>query len=251
MLYLLMFISLVGEGLAAAPEAAAKDLHLYAGAGLRQPLDQLVEEFQAETGHRVYTDFSGSGQLLTKIQAGVKGDVFIPGALFYIERLQKKGLVETYRPIVFHTPVIGVNVKQAHRITSFDDLAKPGIRLAMGDPKAMAFGRTTLNICEKSGRKAAILKNVTVYGATVKQLALYVAQGAVDAAIIGRSDAFQNRSRITMVDIPPEYFIPETVAAAVLKSTKDEHLADALCRYLSSDHGVSVFKTYGFLPLNK
>ena len=230
---------------------AAEDLHIFVGAGLRQPVDHLVKEFEGQAGNRVFVDYGGSGQLLTKIRAASKGDLFIPGALFYIEKLEKEGRIRSYRPIALHTPVIGVNVQQASRITRFEDLAGPGIRLAMGDPKAMAFGRTALAICEKSDMKAAILKNVAVYGATVKQLALYVSQGVVDAAIIGRADAFQNREKITIVPIPRDYFHSETIAAAVLQSTANPDLAGRLAAFLSSQHGVDIFQQYGFLPLEK
>jgi molybdate transport system substrate-binding protein len=229
--------------------AAAGELHIFVGAGLRQPVDRLVQAFESQTGHRVYIDYAGSGQLLTRIEASGQGDLFIPGALFYIEKLENAGKIRGYRPIVQHTPVIGVNLSQADRIKTFDDLARPGVRLAMGDPQAMAFGRTAMTICERSGQKDAILKNVTVYGATVKQLVLYVCQGSVDAAIIGRADAFQNRDRLAIVPIPPAYFQAEIIAAAALESTSSPELVAQLGAYLSSADAVLVFQQYGFLPL--
>jgi molybdate transport system substrate-binding protein len=231
--------------------SAAQELHIFVGAGLRQPVDQLVQEFEDQTEHRVFVDYGGSGNLMAKIAATSKGDLFIPGALFYIEKLKKAGKVRSSRPIAYHTPVIGVNARQVGRVTRFNDLAAPGIRLAMGDPKAMAFGRTALSICEKSGQKEAILKNVAVYGATVKQLAMYVSRGVVDAAIIGRADAFQNRDKITIVPIPQTFFQPETIAAAVLQSASDFDTAQALVNYLSNDHGITVFRQFGFLPMER
>lgn len=240
---------LVGMGLF--QTTSAGELHIFVGAGLRQPVDQLVSDFEGRTGHRVYIDYAGSGQLLTRIEASGKGDLFIPGALSYLEKLEKAGKVRSFRPIVQHTPVIGVNTARAGRIKSFADLAKPGVKVALGDPEAMALGRTAMTICERSGLKDAILKNVVVYGATVKQLTLYVSQGAVDAAIIGRADAFQNRDTITLVPIPPEYFQAEIIAVAILKSTSSPALADQLSDALSSDKGVAVFQQYGFLPLEK
>ncbi len=231
--------------------AMADELHMFAGAGLRQPVDELAKAFEEKTGHRVFIDYGGSGQLLTRIEASGQGDLFIPGALFYIEKLEKEDRVQSRHPIVLHTPVVGVNKARTDLISSFDDLAKPGVRLAMGDPKAMAFGRTAMAICEKSGKKDAILKNVVVYGATVKQLALYAGQGTVDAAIIGRSDAFQNKDKVAIVPVPPEYFQAETVAAAVLRSSSNPELAEELARFFSDENAVEVFEKHGFLPLEK
>ncbi len=49
-----------------------------------------------------------------------------------------------------------------------------------------------------------------------KHPALYVSQGSVDAAIIGRADAFQNQDRIRMVPIPKAYFHAEVIAGFLI-----------------------------------
>ena len=225
------------------------DLLLFAGAGMRQPTDHLVKVFQEETGHRVRVNYGGSGQLLSSILASGQGDLFMPGAFFYIQKLEKIGRVSSQQKLVAHTPVVGVNIHKAGLIRTFDDLAKPGLRLAMGDPKAMAFGRVARKILSRSPLEEVILNNVVVYGATVKQLALYVAEGDVDAAIIGRADAFQFKDRIQMVKIPSRYFHPETIAIAVLKGSKYPKVAMRFCHFLASKRGMGVFKEFGFLPL--
>jgi molybdate transport system substrate-binding protein len=230
---------------------SAAELHFFAGAGLRQPVDRLVEDFQQKTGHRVVVDYDGSGRLLARIIASGQGDLFMPGSFFYIEKLKAQGKIHSWQPVVAHTPVIAVNKSSAQQITKFEDLAKPGVRMALGDPKAMAFGKTALKILERSGLKDKILTNVVVYGATVKQLALYVAEGDVDASIIGRTDVFQFRDGVDMIPIPDEYFEAETVAAAVLTTATDLQAATALQDFVASPEAIKVFESFGFLPLKK
>jgi molybdate transport system substrate-binding protein len=233
-------------------ELSASEIHFFAGAGLRQPVDRLVEVFQERTGHRVVVDYGGSGRLLAKILASGQGDVFMPGSLFYLEKLKSLGKVKTVSPVVAHTPVIAVNRRKAGRVVQFEDLAKPGVRVALGDPKAMAFGKTAMEILERCGElKTKIIANVVVYGATVKQLALYVARGNVDASIVGRADAFQFRDRLVMVSIPSPYFESETVAVAVLSTAEDPDAATFLCDFLASPEAAAVFVSFGFLPLNE
>ncbi len=226
------------------------DLLLFAGAGLRQPTDHLIQNFEKETGHRVRVNYAGSGQLSTSILASGEGDLFMPGAFFYIEKLKKMGRVSSSKRLVAHTAVVGVNIHQSDLLNSFDDLAKPGIRLGMGDPKAMAFGRLAQKIIDRSPLKETIHKNVVVYAATVKQLALYVAQGNIDAAIIGRADAFQFRDEIKMIDIPKPLFQPETVAIAVLKSTTQLKAARRFSDFMATKKSLKVFKRFGFLALS-
>ena len=225
------------------------DLLLFAGAGLRQPTDQLIQTFQKETGNTVCVTYAGGGQLMSSILASGEGDLFMPGSFFYIEKLEKMGRIDSFKNVVAHTAVVGVNINKAGLIRSFDDLARPGLRLAMGDPKAMAFGRVARKILSRSPLKEAILKNVVVYGATVKQLALYVAQGDVDAAIIGRADAFQFQDRIQMVSIPAVYFEPETIVVAVLKNSTQRAAAYRFRDFMVSKQGIDVFENFGFLPL--
>jgi molybdate transport system substrate-binding protein len=231
------------------PNATSADLLLFAGAGIRQPTDQLIEQFKKETGHTIRVTYAGSGQLLSSILASGQGDLFMPGAFFYIEKLQKMGKIKSHHNLVAHTAVVGVNKKKETKIRTFDDLAKPGLRLALGDPKAMAFGRVADKILSRSSLKEEILENVVVYGATVKQLAMYVANGDADASIIGSADAWQFRDRIAMVPIPKDYFQPETIAIAVLKSTTAPEWALLFQDFMAKPSSISVFEHFGFLPL--
>lgn len=227
------------------------DLLLFAGAGLRQPTDQLIETFQEETGHAVRVTYAGSGQLMSSILASRQGDLFMPGALFYIEKLETMGWIESFQKVAAHTAVVGVNIRKADAVRAFDDLANPGLRLALGDPKAMALGRTAQTILSRSPQKEEILKNVVVYGATVKQLAMYVAQGDVDAAIIGRADAVQFKDRIRMIPVPEAYFQPETIAIAVLKGSRNLEAASRFCDFMASPTSIAVFEAFGFLALTE
>ena len=195
----------------------AAELRLYAGAGLKQPLDLVVDDFQKKTGHQVVVDYDGSGRLLTKLELTGQGDLFMPGEGFYIDKLSSSA-VHSRRTIVLRAPVIAVSRKHAGTITALADLARPGVRVGLGDPQAMALGKTAETILERSGLKAAVLKNTVVFAATVKQLALYAAESTVDAAIVGRPDALQFAETVDSIAIPRELYEPDTIAVAVLTS---------------------------------
>lgn len=88
--------------------AAAAELHLYAGAGLREPVEVVVSAFEKQSGHRVTVEYGGSGQLLTRINLTRAGDLFLPGSADYVERLRAQGRVAFSAPLVLHTPVMVV-----------------------------------------------------------------------------------------------------------------------------------------------
>ena len=225
--------------------AAAAELRLYAGAGLKQPLDLVVDDFQKKTGHQVVVDYDGSGRLLTKLELTGQGDLFMPGEGFYIDKL-RPGAVHSRRTIVLRAPVIAVSRKHTGTITALADLARPGVRVGLGDPQAMALGKTAETILKRSGLKAAVLKNTVVFAATVKQLALYAAEGTVDAAIVGRPDALQFSETVDSIAISRELYEPDTIAVAVLTSTVDQQAACALRDFLASAASRDVFVRFGF-----
>lgn len=232
----------------AALSAADTSLFLWCGAGLRQPVDEILADFQKQTGQQVNVEFGGSGKLLARYEATGQGDVFLPGSHFYVEKLAAKGNVTVSFPVVLHTPVVAVNKAKADQVKTFADLAKPGLRVGLGDPKAMALGRTAEDILKNSGLEQEILKNVVVRAATVKQLALYVIKGDVDAAIIARADVFQNKD-LSMIEIDSSWYTPEIVKAAVLKTSPHPDEARNLAEFLSSPAAIETFGKYGFLPV--
>ncbi len=232
------------------PAARARELHLLAGAGLRQPTDRLIKAFNKASKHKVYVDYGGSGQLMTRYLASRKGDLFMPGSLFYIDKLEERGLVSSVRLIVLHTPVLAVNRAKAGLVSGLADLARPGLRVGLGDPRAMALGRLAADILQRAGLAHKVAGNVVVRTATVKQLAFYVGQGFVDAAIIARSDAFLLRGQVKMLPISRRYFTPEFIGVALLKTSAAPEAARRLQEFLSSARARKVFQDFGFLPLS-
>ncbi len=240
---------LVALGAAFSAPASADEIYLLCGAGLRGPVDKLTSAFTKETGIDVKTEYGGAGKLLARLEATGEGDVYIPGSHFYVDKLKAEGSVESARPVVLHTPVVAVWRETDKTIEAFADLAEAGVRVGLGDPKAMALGRTAEQILRSSGMAGTILPNVVVRAATVKQLALYVKRGDVDAAIIGRADAVQFRDAVRMIDIDPEWYTPEIISVAVLKTSRNPEAARTFTDFMSSPAAVRVFEKHGFLPL--
>lgn len=245
---LMMAVALMA--VAGAP-AWGQELYAYVGAGLRPPVDVLIEAYTQKTGVTVKTEYGGSGQLLTRIGETGKGDLFIPGSTVYTDKLKEKGGVREEKILVLHGPVLAVANDKADTLQSFADLAKPGVKLGLGDPAAMALGRTADEILTRSGQGEAIARNVTVRAATVKQLALYVIDGNVDAAIIGAAEAAQSPGKFVVRAIPTDWYQAEYAPVAVLSTTTQPDAAAAFAAFLASDEGLAVFARYGFPPAKR
>lgn len=230
--------------------STAAELHLYAGAGLRVPVDEIVARFEKETGHRVRVEYGGSGQILTRFQLTQRGDLFLPGSADYVDKIRGEGQLKAAFPLVHHTPVMAVRKDKAAGITSFATLANSHLKLGMGDPQAIALGKSGEKLLELSGYGEPLREKVIVRSANIKQLVMYLLNGDVDAAVIGRTDAMKNKD--SLVILPTPKGTPDEIATlAVLKSSQQPDEAMALAGYFTSAQGIKVFTDMGYLPIEK
>ena len=162
----------------------AADLYLYAGAGLKEPVEKIVKQFEQNTGNKVTVEYGGSGQILARYNQVKTGDLFLSGSADYVEKLAQDNQVKAVEPLVLHIPVMAVRKDKSANIHSFKDLAESNLRLGIGDAKAMALGKGAEKIFELSGYQQALNEKVVVKAATVKQLMMYLLNGDVDAAVV-------------------------------------------------------------------
>ncbi|HDX1005749.1 TPA: molybdate ABC transporter substrate-binding protein [Pasteurella multocida] len=228
--------------------AQAAELYLYAGAGLKDPVEKIVKQFEKETGNNVTIEYGGSGQLLARYNTVKTGDLYLPGSSDYVEKLEKTGDVKESAPLVLHIPVMAIRKEKSAGIDSFKALAESNLRLGIGNSKAMALGKGAEKILELSGYQAQLNDKIVVKAATVKQLMLYLLNGDVDAAVVGRSGAWKVRDKVDLLPNPagtPE----EKVTIALLASTKHPKEAKQLLDLFNSEQGVKYFVDEGFLPI--
>lgn len=226
-----------------APALAGDTVLVFAGAGMRKPLDAIAARFEAQSGIRVVHDYEGSGRLASKIMAGQKPDVFIPGAKKWAALLKEKGYVTRWFGLARHIPVILTPAGNS-KVNSLADFAKPGVRLVLGDGKACAIGRVGARVLKNAGLDESSL-NVAARGVTVKQLVRWVEFGNADATIAWHADGFGN-DKVRIVTIPEEVNCSDIIPACTMATAPH---ADAAARYLAylAAHGGPIFAKAGFL----
>ena len=230
--------------------ASAAEIHLYAGAGLKEPVEKIIKQYEAESGNTVTVEYAGSGQLLARFNATHSGDLYLPGSADYIDKLaaDNPAAVVARAPIALHIPVLAIRKDKSAGIDSYAALAKSDLRLGIGDSKAMALGKGAEKILALSGHEKALEEKIVVRAATVKQLMLYLLNGDVDAAIVGRAGAWKQRDKLDILPNPPG--TPEEhITIALLGTSKEREAAQALFDLFKSPQGIAAFTDDGFLPL--
>lgn len=237
-----------GNGLAA-------DLTVFSGAGLMKPMEEMRKNFEIRKNIQIDIHYGSSGEIFGMLAAGQPCDVLIPGAAKYTRDALKNGWVikDTIHDLVLHIPVITVpNGNPAH-IQKLEDLANPGVKVAIGDPKGPAIGRVATKILEKAGLSEKIQANIQVYAPTVNQLLIYVALKQVDAAIIWEdlTTWAEGKGKIEVIPINKKYNTIKTIPTAVCTKAPHMENASAFNQYIASDEGLQIWKKWGFLPCSE
>ena len=221
---------------------AGEALLIFAGAGMRLPLNVIGKEFEKRYHVQVIYDYEGSGRLGNKILAGQKPDVFIPGSERWAKILKKKGYVKKYFPIAYHIPVI-ITPLDDTKVNSLKDFLKKDVRLVLGDPKACAIGKVSQKIFKKAGLDEKKMQ-IVARGVTVKQLVHWIEGENADASIVWHADAVQS-GKVRIISIPKE--INHIVMIPVCKMTQTPHpeITKKYIEFLLTE-GKKIFAKFGF-----
>ena len=230
----------------------AADLLIFSGAGLMKPMEEFRQNFEQQHQVKLNIHYGGSGELFGKLATGQPCDLLIPGAEKHTYDALKNGWIqeETIKKLVHHVPIIIVPKDNPADIHGVKDLAKPGVRVAIGDPKSPAIGKVAQKIFKKSGIFEQIQPNIKVLAPTVNQLLVYVVLEQVDASIIWEDmlSWAEGQGKVITVPIEPEYNEIKTIPTAVTSAAPHPELAVKFNDYISSDEGMEIWQKWGFEP---
>lgn len=225
-------------------EGPSKTLLVYCGAGLRDPMEEIAEIFKAREGVGIEYTFGGSAQLLSQIELYQKGDAYMPGARSYIESAMGKGFVDDTEDVVYHVLAIVVSKGNPMNITSVQDLANPGVRVAIGEPSGPAVGKAAKKMLENDGIWEAVEANTVVKSGTVNELLVYISMEQADAAIIWED--LYNSESMELVEIPLKEGFVKVVPIGTLVFSENKENAEKFMQFVASDEGKAIYAKHGF-----
>lgn len=241
------------------PAAAAQTLTVFAAASLTESFTEIGKSFEAShPGVKAVFNFAGSQQLRAQLGQGARADVFAPANTAEMDAVVKAGLVAEGSAKIFarNQLVVVVSRKHPDAVTRFADLAKPGVKLILGDA-SVPVGKYTEKMLRQAredstlgeGFEKGVLANVLSREQDVKWVLAKVRLGEADAGVVYASDVTpQAAKEVTTIAIPEAINpVAEYPIAPLLRAEQPE-LAAAFVQAVLSPEGQQVLAKYGFLP---
>jgi len=224
-------------------------LRVFFGAAAEVPEQEIVKLYEAETGVRIEATYGGSGTLLTSMMIAKVGDIYAPGSPDYMSSANKKNVTyaDTVRIIAYLVPAIIVQKGNPMNITSLEDLARPGIKIGLGDPMSVCVGAYAVDLLKYNNLWEAVEPNVVVYVDSCSKVASLPVLKSVDVVIGWHVFYNWNPNSTNIVWIMPDK-IPKIayIPAAISKYTEDRELAQQFIDYLVSDEAQAIFREYNY-----
>lgn len=227
----------------------------YCAAGMRLPVETILERYEEEYDYGVRREYGGSGELLAKLNVE-KGDplasLYLAADDSYIEEASKLGLIIEAISIARMKPVLAVPKKNEKNVRGLDDLLREDVKVVLANPEIAAIGRTARKLLREIGEWAALekrsqgLRGTLSMVGTVTEVANNLKIGTADAGIVW--DA-------TVVQYPELKVVPvallekgtQDVTIAVVQGCPRPQAARHLARYLAArDRGLEVFDEMGW-----
>jgi molybdate transport system substrate-binding protein len=219
-------------------------LLVYCGAGLKDPMEEIAQVYEEKSGTKIEYTYGNSAQLLSQIELLQTGDAYMPGARPYIQTAIDKGYVNSSADVVYHVLAIAVPNGNPANISSVEDLARPGVRVAIGEPSGPAIGKATQKLLQADGLWDSVRPNIVVKTATVNELVVYLEMGQADAAIIWED--LYNPDTMDLVDIPEDQGVVDIVPIGSLTFSINHVEAENFVHFVASDESKAIFTRHGF-----
>jgi len=237
-------LAVAGAGCGSDSEAhgtAGGPLTVYAASSLRDVLPALVPA--ARYG------FGGSDTLQLQIERGAPADVFAAASPKQAQALHAEDRCDA--PVTFATNRLVLIVpRDGGGVTSLDDLAQGGHRLAVGTA-GVPVGDYTRALLAALGRMNVLRDNTVSQEKEVAGIVAKVALGSADAGFVYRTDGVAARERTRTIALPSGAQPPvRYLACAVRRDGARSAAARAFLDRLRSPAGRAALRQAGFgLPV--
>ena len=232
---------------------ASRTIVVFAGAAAAPVYSEAASMFESKYGVKVELRLGGSGTLLSAMKVAETGDVYIPGSPDYLLQANELGVVNLTvnqgRIMAYLVPAIIVQKGNPKNVTCLEDLAKPGIRVGIGDPASVCVGLYAKELLEVIGLWTVVSPNIVTYAQSCEATAALIPTHAVDAIIGWHVFHYWNPDKADIVWIEPSK-IPKIsyIAGAVTTFARDRDLAARFLDFLASTDMRETWAKYGYFP---
>jgi molybdate transport system substrate-binding protein len=229
-----------------------------AAASLTDAFKEIGTAFEARNpGAKVTFNFGSSSTLQTQLTQGAKAEVFASADQTQMDKAVQGGAISG-TPKVFATNRLTIIVPSDNpkRITTLQDLAKPGVKVVAAQT-GVPVGQYTDQILAKASKDPAyeadfqskVQANFVSRESDVRQVVSKIALGEGDAAVVYTTDVTpQSAPKLKTIAIPDALNVIAVYPIATVKSGTNQAGGTHFVDFVLSPDGQKIMAKWGFGP---
>ncbi|QCO98507.1 molybdate ABC transporter substrate-binding protein [Arthrobacter sp. 24S4-2] len=231
-----------GAGASGSPKLAGA-ITVFAAASLKATFTKLASDFEAKNpGTKITLNFAGSSDLVTQITQGAPADVFASADTKNMTKLSAAKLIDATASN-FATNVLEIAVPPSNpaSISSFADLAKPGVKVVVCAPQ-VPCGAATDTVERATGTTLVPVSEEP----SVTDVLGKVTSGEADAGLVYVTDVKTAGDKVKGIPFAESDRAVNTYPIATVGTSKNKDLAAAFIAMVTGREGRKVLNDAGF-----
>lgn len=219
---------------------------VFATASLRVPFERLARRYEADhPGAKVALHAAGGAALFARMNAGERADVVAIGDSSLMSKFAAGAMLapHTATELARNRIAIAVASGNGQRVQSLADLARPGLRVALGR-RSSSIGRHGRWVLSR--QQPAV--EPTVEADSADELVALVAAGTADAAIVYATSG-RGAAGVELVAVPEAANTPVLYSIAAGREAPEPRGAAAFLALALGPVGQALLQAEGFLPI--
>jgi molybdate transport system substrate-binding protein len=244
------------------PRHEPGEVIVFVGGSMWDALKEIINRYGEVSDDKIVASPGGSGELFEQLRRTPKGDVYLCHDPF-MPLGAKEGLIDRWTTVAYLDVVIIVPKGNPKGIKELKDLARPGLRLGVGNQTYSTSGQIVKHMLAKQPYGKDIIKNVRMETKGHQARCTDVAMGLLDVSIVWNAVAHQFKDKLEIIPIPKTYVDAITsatygkcdmknvgVTMGVTKYGKGKPAVDRFYQFATTK-GLEVFAENGFRPAEK
>lgn len=231
-----------------APSSAQAPVRVAAAAVLTFAFEELGQAFEQQTGRPVVFSFGSSGLMAAQLRQGAPFDIFAAANVTFVDEVVAAGACDgaTQAPYARGRIALWTRTSGVEPPTHVTDLSNERFaRIAIANPEHAPYGLAARQSLEHAGLWSSI-KPRLVLGENVRQTFQFAETGNAEAAIVALALIINDRENPwTLID--EDLHRPIDQALVVCKHGANRDGGIAFARFVNSEQGRAIMRSYGFL----
>lgn len=226
----------------------SKEIVVSAAASLKNCLEEIIPEYEKNSGDKIILNLGGSGTLRTQIEKGAVVDIFISANQENVNMLIDKNIIKKENAYDFLSNIL-ILVKSLYsksEIKSVEELKNSDVYIAVGNPETAPVGKYTLQSLKNLEIFETLNQEKVIYAKDVTAAAQYVQMGEADFGIIYESDKNRMKNPIIVAEFPESSHDKIIYSLALLNNNKE---TESFFEFLRKEKTKKIFKKHGFIVM--